>query len=85
MDNKNQLAAILADVPNTVKKSLLQPKLQIWKNTVADLKMDLDIAQVTDNQHLVDDITDRLKGAMKAVAEIERMMTEIDGQLAAQS
>ena len=80
-EEKEGIAARLdSEVPDEAKLALLRQKLQLWFNTVYDARVDVELAELTDNDALLTQAQARLKEAVKTVHALEKKIGELDNE-----
>ena len=77
----DELQGIIAErldeeVPDGVRVGLLRQKRQLWFRTVYDAKVDVELAELTGNEALLNQARGRLKEAIKTIYEIEKKIAE---------
>lgn len=68
---------IVAQIPPEIRRELVENKLQMWRNTVADARLDATVAQAIDDAQMQAQAAQRLKRALQAVAVLEQKLAEI--------
>ena len=63
-------------VPDEVKRGLLSGKLQLWRNTLYDAQLDIEVAKAIEDERLMQQSATRLKGALKAIDLLEKMLAD---------
>jgi hypothetical protein len=68
----------MEEVSNEVKLGIISIKLKQWNNTLYDVSLDERVGRVTHNEDLIKNSSDRMKIAMMAIDELEKIRAELE-------
>lgn len=68
----------MIDIPDEVKRKILQQKLTMWHNTVFDAQVDVEMAEILKDAQMEQSARESMNRALKAVKLVEKKLSEID-------
>lgn len=65
------------DIPDAIKRQLIQQKVSIWRNTLYDTSVDARLADLLKDEAGKQAAATRAEQAIRALDELERILAEI--------
>ena len=68
---------IVASVPVEVQRDLIERKIELWRNSVADAQLDAAVGKALDDERMRTQAAKRIKQALRALAFLEERLAEL--------
>lgn len=73
----SKINTVLNGVSLEVKKAILEGKLERWKNTLYDLKVDAEIGEAIGDSNMKNTATEKMKDTLKAIESLENKLASL--------